>query len=48
MSNNGYSKAFDMTRKELRKYLREWEEENLPHNEEDDSVYDYLKKLKQI
>lgn len=50
MSNDyyGYSKVFDMTRKELRKHLREWEKENLPYKEKEGSVYDYLKEIKDI
>lgn len=46
--NNEYSKVFQMDRTELRKYLRNWERDNLPSNRKDKSVYDVLKELKQI
>ena len=41
--NNGYSEVFKMDKTELRKYLRDWEKENLPNNRKNKSVYDVMK-----
>lgn len=44
----GYSKAFQMNRKDLRKHLKEWRKDNLPSNRKEKSVFQVLKELKQI